>query len=66
MANFSSICYNISPDTFIDLVGLSAIPMHSANCSVKTDNSSSSLEMYSMFDDEDCYHGFHANQTPIE
>jgi hypothetical protein len=35
MANFSSICYNISPDTFIDLVGLSSISRHSANCSIK-------------------------------
>jgi hypothetical protein len=66
LANFSSICYNISPDTFIDLVGLGSISRHSANCSDKIDNSSSSLQTYSMFDDEDCYNGFHANRSPIE
>jgi hypothetical protein len=58
--------HTLYPNTFIDLMGLGAILRHSANCFVNTDHSSSSLETYSRFIDEDCYHGFHANWTPIE
>jgi hypothetical protein len=42
------------------------LAVQSANCSVKTDDTSSSPKTYLMFGDEDCYHRFHANRTPIE
>jgi hypothetical protein len=47
-------------------VALDAIPRQSANCSIKTDHSSSSLDTHSRFNDEDCYHWYDINWTPIE